>query len=68
MKKARKAKNPPSPKDSSVTPAAPTREEIAACAYSIWEQEGRPEGREVEHWLAAEIQLHQTRGLSEPPK
>ena len=24
------------------------------CAYAIWEAEGRPEGRAVEHWLAAE--------------
>jgi hypothetical protein len=23
-------------------------------AYAIWEAEGRPEGRDVEHWLAAE--------------
>lgn len=22
-------------------------------AYSIWEEEGRPEGRDVEHWLRA---------------
>ena len=24
------------------------------CAYTLWEAEGRPEGRAVEHWLAAE--------------
>ncbi|HEX5080164.1 MAG TPA: DUF2934 domain-containing protein [Geminicoccaceae bacterium] len=23
-------------------------------AYAIWEAEGRPEGRALEHWLAAE--------------
>ncbi len=23
-------------------------------AYAIWEAEGRPQGRDVEHWLAAE--------------
>jgi len=23
-------------------------------AYLIWEREGRPEGREIDHWLAAE--------------
>jgi hypothetical protein len=34
-----------------------SREEIAAVAYSIWENEGRPEGRAVEHWLQAEAQL-----------
>ena len=26
-------------------------------AYEIWEQEGRPEGREQEHWREAERQL-----------
>lgn len=25
-----------------------------ARAYAIWEAEGRPDGRHVEHWLAAE--------------
>jgi hypothetical protein len=29
-------------------------EEIAFCAYLIWEKEGRPSGREKEHWLQAE--------------
>jgi hypothetical protein len=35
----------------------PTEEEIAQCAYLIWEGEGRPAGREKEHWLQAETQL-----------
>jgi Protein of unknown function (DUF2934) len=26
-------------------------------AYLIWEREGRPEGREVEHWLTAEREV-----------
>jgi hypothetical protein len=26
-------------------------------AYQIWEQEGRPEGRHLDHWLEAEHQL-----------
>jgi DUF2934 family protein len=26
-------------------------------AYLIWEREGRPEGRELEHWLAAEHEI-----------
>lgn len=37
--------------------AQPTMNEIAACAHSIWENEGRPQGREVAHWLQAEQQL-----------
>lgn len=31
--------------------------EIAARAYQLWEQEGRPQGRDVEHWTEAERQL-----------
>jgi len=27
---------------------------IALMAYEIWEEEGKPEGRELEHWIAAE--------------
>jgi len=32
----------------------PVKQEIANLAYLIWEQEGRPEGRETIHWLEAE--------------
>ncbi|MGA3170670.1 MAG: DUF2934 domain-containing protein [Chthoniobacteraceae bacterium] len=39
----------------------PTEDEIAYCAYLIWEKEGRPAGREREHWLQAETQLLATR-------
>jgi hypothetical protein len=35
----------------------PSREEIAFCAYGIYESEGRPHGKEQEHWLQAEAQL-----------
>ena len=34
-----------------------THDEIAVCAYFIWEQEGKPEGRALDHWLQAELQL-----------
>ena len=27
------------------------------CAYFIWEQEGKPVGRALDHWLQAELQL-----------
>jgi hypothetical protein len=27
---------------------------IAALAHSIWEKQGRPEGRDLEHWHEAE--------------
>ena len=39
------------------TPSEPTHHEIAVCAYCIWEQEGRPEGRTLDHWLQAQLQL-----------
>jgi len=28
-------------------------EEIQVIAYKLWEEEGRPEGRAVDHWLKA---------------
>jgi hypothetical protein len=31
----------------------PTEAEIQHAAYLIWVEEGRPEGRELEHWMAA---------------
>ncbi len=30
-------------------------DEIKVIAYSIWEEEGCPNGRECEHWYRAEI-------------
>lgn len=30
-------------------------DEIRSIAYQIWEEEGYPEGRDVEHWLRAEM-------------
>jgi hypothetical protein len=34
-----------------------TDEEIKKLAFSIWEEEGRPSGKEVEHYLRAKIIL-----------
>jgi len=34
-----------------------TDEDIARCAYLIWEKEGKQEGREREYWVQAETQL-----------
>ena len=36
---------------------SPRDKEIARRAYAIWEQEGRPEGRERDHWSQAEREL-----------
>ena len=30
---------------------------IGERAYAIWEEEGRPEGRDLDHWLRAEADL-----------
>lgn len=37
----------------------PTHDEIALCAMTIWVEEGRPQGRDLEHWLLAETRLRQ---------
>jgi hypothetical protein len=34
-----------------------THEQITQRAREIWEREGRPEGRDKEHWLQAEAEL-----------
>jgi hypothetical protein len=31
--------------------------QIQERAYQIWEREGRPDGRSVEHWLQAEAEI-----------
>jgi hypothetical protein len=36
---------------------APTHAEVAQRAYEIYEREGRPEGRHLEHWVRAEVEL-----------
>ena len=36
-------------------PASPPGDDVATLAYLIWEQEGRPQGREQEHWRLAEL-------------
>lgn len=45
------------------TPVAPRREItselIAVRAYILWEQQGRPQGNDVQNWLLAESQLKQ---------
>jgi hypothetical protein len=34
-----------------------TRREIEVRAYLIWEREGRPQGRQHEHWRMAEAEI-----------
>ena len=36
----------------------PSDEEVAIQAYQLWEQEGRPAGRDFDHWVKAKTQLN----------
>ena len=35
----------------------PTEQEIQHAAYLLWIENGRPDGRDLEHWLAAKEML-----------
>jgi len=39
-----------------------SHEDISRRAHQIWEKAGRPDGRETEHWLKAEHELHVEHG------
>lgn len=41
--------------------AEPPAADIRCCAYFLWLAQGRPEGRDLEHWLAARQSLQQRR-------
>ena len=38
-------------------PSEPTEGEIQHAAYRLWEEQGRPVGRDLEIWLAAKTRL-----------
>ena len=42
------------------------RNEIADRAYDIWEREGRPHGKALDHWLRAETELQGARQEAAP--
>jgi hypothetical protein len=52
---------PPASAGAPMLPATATprnaEEEIRRRAYELYEHEGRPEGRDQEHWLRAETEL-----------
>ena len=56
-------------KPAKAIPAVPTLEissdQIAHRAYFIWEQQGRPAGKEREHWILAEQQLKAEQSFAE---
>lgn len=43
----------------------PDDDRIRRRAYEIWEREGRPEGREAEHWAAAQAELEREQTRSD---
>lgn len=44
--------------------AGPTETEIQHAAYLLWIEEGRPEGRDLAHWLAAQHRLRRPGGTT----
>ncbi|UWU32660.1 DUF2934 domain-containing protein (plasmid) [Rhizobium sp. WSM1274] len=49
------------------SPAARRDEEIRKRAYSLWEKEGRPEGKHGRHWTLAEHELDAQQGEADNP-
>jgi len=45
-------------------PPEPTEAEIQHTAYLLWLENGRPEGRDRENWLAAKELLRHRRGAA----
>jgi hypothetical protein len=45
----------------------PSRDEISSKARELWENYGRPAGRDEEIWLEAERQLHQPSSAQSAP-
>jgi hypothetical protein len=46
--------------------AFPTEEQIRVRAHQLWEEAGKPEGRDDEFWRQAEQEL-QKNNLTQPP-
>jgi len=40
---------------------------VRARAYQIWQEEGRPDGRDVEHWIRAVLEIAREDGIEVPP-
>nr|WP_084302853.1 DUF2934 domain-containing protein [Bradyrhizobium sp. WSM2254] len=48
--------------------ASPTEEQIRKRAFELWEQAGKPEGREDEFWQQAQRELQDAEGSGDPDK
>ena len=65
-KMARRAANQIDRKSGGLPPAT-REEEIRRRAYSLWEKEGRPEGKHRHHWTLAEHELDAQQGEADNP-
>ena len=45
-----------------------SEDSIRERAYKIWEREGRPHGREYDHWVQARVELLAEATVSERPR
>jgi len=54
-------------KQSVASPAATRDEEIRKRAHSLWEKEGRPDGKHQHHWSLAEHELDAQQGEADNP-
>jgi hypothetical protein len=65
------AKNPDDPKpqqNAAGDVEADRQDRIRRRAYQIWEEEGWPEGRQVEHWTRAEREAAESAGPGPEPR
>jgi hypothetical protein len=56
------------PASTSRNQANPVDNDIRTRAYHIWEAEGRPGGREIDHWLKARAELENEVEANAPAK
>lgn len=45
-----------------------SEDEVAERSYRIWEREGRPEGRHLDHWFRARAELEAEAAQQQPQK
>ncbi len=60
--------NQNSSSNTSTSSSRASAEAISRRAYELWEQEGRPDGSDLRHWLQAEQELSGSASPSEPTR
>lgn len=48
--------------------ASPSNDKIKMRAFAIWEEEGRPDGKHLEHWERAEREIANGANGAQPPQ